>query len=233
MVDMAVPALRRQRAPRGSGERLRNEILDAATELLLETGRARAVSIRSVAERVGITSPSIYLHFKDKDALLDAVCVRHLDQLDEEMVRAADGQPDSMAALRAQGLAYVRYALQAPELYRLATVSAERTGGVVADAMQRAVFRHVRATVQKLIDEGVFRADSPGAVALALMTAAHGVATVLIAKPQLPFGEIDAFTDRMFGAVLCGHLVAGMVGPEATSQQMLEWVRQHRGSAEA
>jgi AcrR family transcriptional regulator len=56
---------RRRRAPRGSGELLRDGILDAATELLLETGRAKAVSIRSVAQRAGVTPPSIYLHFED------------------------------------------------------------------------------------------------------------------------------------------------------------------------
>ena len=85
---------RRRRAPRGFGEQLRDEILDAATELLLETGHAKAVSIRSVAQRVGVTPPSIYLHFTDKDALLDAVCARYFEKLDEEMQRAAVGQTD-------------------------------------------------------------------------------------------------------------------------------------------
>ncbi|MDT5161512.1 MAG: hypothetical protein QOC90_1822, partial [Mycobacterium sp.] len=41
--------MKRRRAPRGSGEQLREEILDATTELLLETGHAKEVSIRSVA----------------------------------------------------------------------------------------------------------------------------------------------------------------------------------------
>src|SRR4029450_1591391 len=84
---------RRRRAPRGSGEQLRDEILDATTELLLETGHAKAVSIRSVAQRVGVTPPSIYLHFADKDALLDAVCARYFEKLDEEMQRVAADQP--------------------------------------------------------------------------------------------------------------------------------------------
>jgi len=48
----------------------------------METGHAKAVSIRSVAQRVGVTSPSIYLHFADKDALLDAVCARYFERLD-------------------------------------------------------------------------------------------------------------------------------------------------------
>ena len=76
VVSPPTDSLRRRRAPRGSGDLLRDEILDAATQLLLDTGHAKAVSIRSVAERVGVTPPSIYLHFQDKDALLDAVCAR-------------------------------------------------------------------------------------------------------------------------------------------------------------
>src|SRR6478672_2876789 len=108
---MSLQPLKRRRAPRGSGEQLRDEILDATTDLLLETGHAKAVSIRSVAERVGVTPPSIYLHFKDKDALLDAVCARYFEKLDEEMQRAAVGQTTALDLLRALGQAYVRFAL--------------------------------------------------------------------------------------------------------------------------
>ena len=54
-----------------------------------------------------MTSPSIYLHFEDKDALLDAVCARYFEKLDEEMQRVAVGQPSTIEVLRAQGLAYV------------------------------------------------------------------------------------------------------------------------------
>ena len=63
-------ASRRTRARRGEGERLREEILDAAERLLIETGNRDAVSIRAVAEAVGVTPPSIYLHFADKTELL-------------------------------------------------------------------------------------------------------------------------------------------------------------------
>src|ERR1700691_1868216 len=110
--------LRRRRAPRGSGDLLRDEILDAATELLLDTGQAKAVSIRSVADRVGVTPPSIYLHFQDKDALLDAVCARYFEKLDEEMQRVSAVQSSTMELLRAQGLAYVRFATKNPQPYR-------------------------------------------------------------------------------------------------------------------
>ena len=121
-VSPPAESLRRRRAPRGSGDLLRDEILDAATELLLDTGHAKAVSIRSVADRVGVTPPSIYLHFQDKDALLDAVCARYFEKLDEEMQRVSAVQSSTVELLRAQGLAYVRFATENPELYRIATM---------------------------------------------------------------------------------------------------------------
>ena len=58
------------------------------------------MSIRSVAKRVGVTPPSIYLHFTDKDALLDAVCARYFEKLDEEMQAAAAGEAAAIDALR-------------------------------------------------------------------------------------------------------------------------------------
>jgi AcrR family transcriptional regulator len=224
--------LRRPRAPRGSGDLLRNEILDAATELLLESGQARAVSIRSVAQRVGVTPPSIYLHFDDKDALLDAVCAHYLARLDQAMEQVAIGQPTSGDVLRAQGLAYVKFALQTPELYRLATMGEWRSGSDVDIALDSTAFKHMRASVQTLMDEGVYRTDDPTTIALELWTVAHGVAAILIAKPHLPYGDVEAFADRVLGAVLCGHMVAGVIGSEATSRELVDWVLTHRPTEE-
>lgn len=228
MVDVSVGGARRQRAPRGSGDRLRHEILDAATELLLETGQARAVSIRSVAQRVGVTSPSIYLHFQDKNALLDAVCARYFERLDEGMEQAASGKRGSVDVLRAQGMAYVRFALQTPELYRLATMEEWRPGSDVDTVLAGSTFKHMRASVQALMEEGLYRTDDPTTIALELWTAVHGIAALLIAKPHLPFGDVEAFADRVFLSVLCGHMVAGSVGPNVTSERLVDWVLEHR-----
>ena len=172
--------MKRRRAPRGSGEQLREEILDATTELLLETGHAKEVSIRSVAQRVGVTPPSIYLHFADKDALLDAVCARYFEKLDEEMQRVAADQPSMIDVLRAQGLAYVRFALKTPELYRIAMMGESREGSDVDMALNSSAFVHMRNSVESLIEEGIYPPCDPITQALELWTAAHGVAALLI-----------------------------------------------------
>ncbi len=67
-----------------------------------------------------MTTPSIYLHFKDKDDLLDAVCADVFEALAVALAEASASSDDPMERLFAQGKAYVRFALEKPEHYRLA-----------------------------------------------------------------------------------------------------------------
>jgi len=210
--------MKRRRAPRGSGEQLRDEILDATTDLLLETGHAKEVSIRSVAQRVGVTPPSIYLHFTDKDALLDAVCARYFEKLDEEMQAAAAGHPEPIDALRAQGLAYVRFAVKTPELYRIATMGEGRPGSDMDMTLNTSAFVHIRNTVESLMAEGILADSDSTSIALELWTVAHGVAAMLISRPYLPWGEKEEFADRMLQSVVIGEIVSGAIGPGCAPQ---------------
>lgn len=219
---MTADNLRRRRAPRGSGEQLREEILDATTDLLLETGQAKAVSIRAVAQQVGVTPPSIYLHFADKDALLDAVCARYFEKLDEEMQAVAVEQTSTIEVLRAQGLAYIRFARKTPELYRIAMMAEGRPGSELDVALASSAFVHMRNTVEALMAEGVYAAGDATTAALELWTVAHGLAALLISKPYLPWGDSEKFADRVLRAVCCGHIVLGRIGPEAGSQETVE-----------
>jgi AcrR family transcriptional regulator len=209
---VTIKPLKRRRAPRGSGEHLREEILDATTDLLLETGHAKAVSIRSVAQRVGVTPPSIYLHFADKDALLDAVCARYFERLDEVMQQVANDQPSNIERLRAQGLAYVRFAMATPELYRIATMGEGRPGSDVEAMLNTSAFVHIRSTVESLMAEDVYPPGDPTCAALELWTVAHGVAAMLISRPYLPFGDAEEFADRVLTAASSGHIVKGLIG---------------------
>lgn len=109
----------RVRARRGEGERLREEILAAVSELLDETNDESAVSIRAIAERVGVTPPSIYRHFADKEAMLGAVCAEVFVQLTDGITAAAASATSPLAALAEAGHCYVRFGLEHPEHYRL------------------------------------------------------------------------------------------------------------------
>jgi AcrR family transcriptional regulator len=53
-------------------EATRREILDAAWEIARESGLS-ALTLRDVAERVGMRAPSLYTHFESKNAIYDAM----------------------------------------------------------------------------------------------------------------------------------------------------------------
>jgi len=203
------PTVTRRRSPRGQGEQLHAQILAAAGELLAESGREDEVSIRAVADRVGVTPPSIYLHYADKDALLDAVCVEAFTDMHEAMATAgAAAQDDPVAALAAQGRAYIAFARSRPEHYRLMFM--RRPGHDLempteAEITATAGLSSVIDTLRIAREQGVIDAhEDPVRVALTLWSAVHGVAALLIAKPHFPWGDTDDLIDRVVAMTLYG-----------------------------
>lgn len=93
------------------------EIATAARNLLEESGPA-ALTLRTLADRIGIKAPSLYKHFPDKRALEAELAAQMLEESAAALEAAAAREPGS---LRALGRAYRAWALEHPHLYTLAT----------------------------------------------------------------------------------------------------------------
>jgi len=198
---------RRQRARRGQGDKLRGQIIEAVERLLIETGDEQAVTIRAVADAVGVTPPSVYLHFADKDEMLFAVCERNFAELDRATQEAAAGSEDPLESLALRGRAYIRFGVEHPEQYRILFMGKpsrtpeafgiERLGNAAA-------FGHLLEHVSRCVETGLIQGD-PIHVSLVLWAGVHGLTSLLISKPEFPWPEIDVIADR-----LCRALVYGM-----------------------
>lgn len=190
------PPARRPRARKGDGERLREEILAATERLLIKTGDQEAVSIRAIAQAVGVTPPSIYLHFADKLELIFAVCARHFAAMDDAIEQSAADATDALDELRLRGLAYVRFGLEHPEEYRILFMSkpSATPAGWSADAMlENAAFSHHVEAVQRAFPD----APDPYLAAIGLWTTVHGVVSLLIAQPDFPWPEVETLVDHL------------------------------------
>jgi AcrR family transcriptional regulator len=210
-VSPTAPAAR-SRARRGEGELLHSEILDAAERLLIETGAEEAVSIRRIAEAVGVTPPSIYLHFSDKDELIFAVCERQFAELDRVVEAAGAGVDDPVEALRRRGKAYVGFGVERPEQYRIlfmrAAGHAPSSGSDEERIRKSSAFDHLVAAVERCVEAGAFpRRSDPVTVALELWAVVHGVTSLSIAKPAVSWPDADALADHLL-AVTCAGLQA-------------------------
>jgi AcrR family transcriptional regulator len=107
----------------------RDEILDAAQELLQLEG-PEAMSMRRLAEALGIRAPSLYKHVRGKEEIIAALQERALRAMAEALRDAEPGLRDLAAAYRAWALAH-------PEPYSLVTrhpLDRERLSPGVEDA---------------------------------------------------------------------------------------------------
>ncbi|MGV9317246.1 TetR/AcrR family transcriptional regulator [Streptomyces sp. NPDC003691] len=90
------------------------QIVAAALEIL-EADGAEAMSMRAVADRVGIRAPSLYKHFPDKSALENALVVLGMTATAEHLAAAEAAGPGLLPLARA----YREHALAHPHMYRL------------------------------------------------------------------------------------------------------------------
>jgi AcrR family transcriptional regulator len=166
------------------------------------------VSIRAVAERVGVTPPSIYLHFLDKGNLLEAVCAAAFASLDSRLAGAAAGHDEPVAALRAIGRAYVEFALERPEHYRFMFMRRPEPGllgPTEAELESTAGLSRVIEAIRAAQRRGAIDPQrSPAAVAYSLWAAVHGIVALLIAKPHFPWGDREAVVESVLDMCLDG-----------------------------
>jgi AcrR family transcriptional regulator len=93
------------------------EIVAVARQILEEEGPA-ALSMRHIADRLGIRAPSIYKHLADKEALEAALISAGFEEATELFEAAVGDGDDPLMSLAA---AYRDFARRHPHLYRLMT----------------------------------------------------------------------------------------------------------------
>jgi AcrR family transcriptional regulator len=188
---------------------LRDEILDATEALLVETGDQDAVSIRAVAERVGRTSPAIYLHFTDKETLILSVCDRMFDQLAGVSSAAQAPYSDPVDRIRACARAYVGFALERPAVYRVLFMEAndwKSEMGTMEHLKESVAFRSLYDNVVQGYERGIFRGPGPELTALVMWITVHGLASLLLSKPGFEWPPVDTMVDALIDTQLHGML---------------------------
>ena len=206
MTAKASASPRRARARRGEGEKLHQQILDAATRLLVETGDEEAVSIRAVAEAVGVTPPSIYLHFADKNELIFAICERYFDELDRVTSEVARGTEDPVESIRLRGRAYIRFGLENQEPYRVIFMRKPTDTPLpwqYEKIVSSSAFGHLVEDVTRAIAAAQVEGD-PMLVSVSLWSAVHGITSLLISKPGFPWPDVDLIVDQVTRTALFG-----------------------------
>lgn len=187
-------AVTRERNPRGQGERLRVDLIDAAVDLIAETGSVDGVSLRAAAKRAGVSPMAVYNHFADKDALLVAAVEHCWDEFQAAIAATLD-EPEPSARLRAAGDAYVRFALEHPGRYAV-MFSGTRNLPERAVPIGMSAFDTLVAMVADILDARHDGRD-PAFVAVQVHTWIHGMVSLLGCAPDGPWPSTEALLDDL------------------------------------
>lgn len=169
---------------------VRAGILNASLQLMNEGGLG-ALSMREVARRAGVSHQAPYHYFQDREAILAELAGEGFDQLYDYMISAVGLARDRTAKSRAMGEAYIRFALNHPELFRLMFRNEMCDLSRYPEAKAKAE-KCFNVPVEILGASGTLddKANPDLVPVIASWSIAHGLATLLLeGKLRESFGE--------------------------------------------
>ncbi|MEO7793463.1 MAG: TetR/AcrR family transcriptional regulator [Thermoanaerobaculia bacterium] len=173
-------------------EEVRTKILDAARALFVEEGY-EAVTMRKIAQAIEYSPTAIYLHFRDKKAVINALCDTDFLKLATRFRKIAE-VADPIERLRAAGFAYADFAMRHPNHYRLMFMtphpphSPEESEIEVGNRDEDA-YAFVLWTAGEAIEQGLLRPELDDAqlVAQIVWSAIHGWVSLRMTKCNEPW----------------------------------------------
>jgi AcrR family transcriptional regulator len=191
----------RRRNPRGQGERLRDDIVEAASKLLADPA-SPPLTLRAVARQVGVAATSVYLHFADIQSLVVAVAERRFGELVQEVEGALGSAATPREQVVAGCLAYCEFGLEHPGHYQvmfvsplptMETVPIEETPGFpvfrqLIDAVAAAIAPAATPTAPPATASAPPATASEATVTATLIwQQLHGIVSLRISRPRFPW----------------------------------------------
>ena len=199
IVTVATPTVPRRRSPRGEGDTLRTDLVEAAADLIAEHGEMEAVSLRAVARRAGVSPTAVYRHFDDHVELLRGTVEHCWSTFFDQLGTAYASSDDPFTAFRAMGDAYVAYALEHPGQYRVLFSDkvdlgdGDSPGGLAA-------FQLLVDAVGRMLHE-LDDSRDPFFVAVQVHTWIHGIVDLCGSHPSMPWPGTADLLDGLSAAL--------------------------------
>ena len=198
----------RPRNPKGKGERLRHDIISAATALIGEHGQ-EGLTLRAIARTAGVTAPAIYDHFDDLDDVRRAVIDHTFVELAAFLARQAGDRTEPADRLDALCRAYVEFGITQPQQYAVMFGAGAMSPSPTAvpksvETMPGAgAFELLLEAVRACPDRGGQHDGQSLHTAMAVWVALHGYVGLRVAAPDFPWPAGDALLETLVQRLVC------------------------------
>ncbi len=158
---------------------LEPQLLIQAKRMLEEVGPTK-ISIRAIAEQLGVSATAVYYHFANKDELLSRLAATGFSEL-EFVLNQALAESTATTILKEVSLAYFRFAKRNPTMYQL-MFGSEITQATLTPELERAreqAFQVLKQTIAQILDQEI-HSKMVRITALSSWSHIHGMASLLI-----------------------------------------------------
>src|SRR5215213_8888944 len=173
----SIPGTRRERLRAQMGQ----EILTASRQILREFG-FKDLSMRALAQAVGVTAPTLYDYFPSKEGVLDALYEEGCGRLQNTFRQAFGNTEVGLPQLREIAFAYRAFAHAEPDLFTLifGRIDRQYRPAEEVKAQAKSLADILVSAIIAAIEIGDVRPVDPKAACLTVWTAVHGFVTLEI-----------------------------------------------------
>lgn len=199
-------------------EALRTKILEATNRLMVNEG-FESVSIRRIAEQIEYSPATIYLYFKDKAELIDAICEELFGQMVEVLGDPGGEETDPLKKLRAGMRGYVEFGMSHPNHYLAVFGAPQRTPQTPrsdrtdeAHRLGMEAFEILKKIIRGCISEGAIPDCDVETTSHAAWMCLHGITILMITtyggtcpvNPDMTSAERDHLIDAALDLLVAG-----------------------------
>lgn len=186
---------------------LRQEILDAASELFVKEGFEN-VSMRRIAEKIEYSPTTIYLYFRDKAELLESVCHETFSRLSQRLATLLNQPADPIERLKRGLIAYIEFGLENPHHYRATFMmpipeTMDHEKYIKPDSPGMQAFDFMRRSVFDCVSAGKLKVKDIELACQTIWAGIHGITSLLIIHEDFPWVErrklIHSMVDTLVG----------------------------------
>jgi AcrR family transcriptional regulator len=189
---------------------LRAILIQAGLELIAEKG-VRALTLREIGARVGVSRMAAYRHFADKAKLLAAIREVGFERFAAALEKGRDQSVGGFPApMNGMGVAYVRFAREHPAYFEVMFGTAAELGPADACEAEKRAFQILEETIVAGQAKGELREGDTRLMACAAWSLVHGISALKL--EQMPFAQGLGQNDFV---VACSNLLwNGVLAPK-------------------